>query len=94
MAWDFETEPEFENKLEWMREFVRDEIIPLEELVAPEETFEKVMAPLKKEVRRQGLWAAHLPPDLGGGGFGQGHLPGAKRKLGIRSECHENNSYH
>jgi acyl-CoA dehydrogenase len=22
-------------------------------------------------VRRQGLWAAHLPPDMGGGGFGQ-----------------------
>ncbi|MEY2996152.1 MAG: hypothetical protein RLZZ39_977, partial [Actinomycetota bacterium] len=23
MAWDFETEPEFEEKLAWMREFVR-----------------------------------------------------------------------
>ena len=71
MAWDFETEPEFEQKLEWMREFVLDEIIPLEDLDAPEETFEKIMAPLKKEVRRQGLWAVHLPPELGGGGFGQ-----------------------
>ena len=30
MAWDFSTEPEFEAKLEWMRGFVRDEIIPLE----------------------------------------------------------------
>ena len=28
MAWDFSTEPEFEEKLEWMREFVRDEIYP------------------------------------------------------------------
>jgi acyl-CoA dehydrogenase len=32
MAWDFETEPEFEAKLVWMRQFVRDEIIPLETL--------------------------------------------------------------
>ena len=71
MAWDFETEPEFEEKLEWMREFVKEEIIPLEEVVAPEETILEIMEPLKKEVRRQGLWAAHLPPELGGGGFGQ-----------------------
>ena len=32
MAWDFETEPEFEEKLAWMRTFVREEIIPLETL--------------------------------------------------------------
>ena len=32
MAWDFSTEPEFEAKLDWMRGFVREEIIPLETL--------------------------------------------------------------
>ena len=32
MAWDFSTEPEFEEKLEWMRGFVREEIFPLETL--------------------------------------------------------------
>ena len=32
MAWDFETEPEFQAKLDWMESFVRDEIIPLETL--------------------------------------------------------------
>ena len=32
MAWDFSTEPEFEAKLDWMRSFVREEIIPLETL--------------------------------------------------------------
>jgi acyl-CoA dehydrogenase len=26
---------------------------------------------MKEEVKRQGLWAAHLPPDMGGLGFGQ-----------------------
>ena len=30
MAWDFETEPEFEEQLAWMRAFVDRELIPLE----------------------------------------------------------------
>ena len=29
------------------------------------------MAPLQEEVKAQGLWAAHLDPELGGQGFGQ-----------------------
>ena len=28
MAWDFETEPEFQRELDWMDAFVRDEIGP------------------------------------------------------------------
>ncbi|GAC1591223.1 MAG: acyl-CoA dehydrogenase family protein [Acidimicrobiales bacterium] len=71
MAWDFETEPEFEAKLEWMRSFVRDEIMPLETLELDLATFSRITAPLKEEVKARGLWAAHLPPELGGGGFGQ-----------------------
>src|SRR5580765_3956308 len=30
MAWDFSTEPEFEEQLVWMRNFVRAEIWPIE----------------------------------------------------------------
>jgi acyl-CoA dehydrogenase len=77
MAWDFQTEPEFEEKLAWMRTFVREEIMPLEAIAdhwrTPEgrATFAQITAPLKEEVKRQGLWAAHLPPDMGGLGFGQ-----------------------
>ena len=71
MAWDFCTEPEFEAKLDWMRAFVRDEIEPLETLDLDMDTFRRITDPLKEEVRRQGLWAAHLEPELGGGGFGQ-----------------------
>ncbi len=73
MAWDFSTEPEFEEKLEWMRALVRDEIIPLEgitETLTPEQRA-RLLAPLQDQVREQGLWASHLPPELGGGGFGQ-----------------------
>ena len=74
MAWDFSTEPEFEEKLEWMRGFVRDEIIPLETLDLDAAAFARATRPLKDEVRARGLWAAHLPPELGGGGFGQVRL--------------------
>ncbi|GAC1652961.1 MAG: acyl-CoA dehydrogenase family protein [Candidatus Dormibacteraceae bacterium] len=73
MAWDFETEPEFEAKLEWMRQFMRDEVYPLE-VIAPEiteEQFMRLIRPLQQEVKAQKLWATHLPPELGGQGFGQ-----------------------
>ena len=71
MSWDFSTEPEFEAKLEWMRGFVREEIIPLEVLDLAPEQFRRATDPLKEEVKSRGLWAAHLDPELGGQGFGQ-----------------------
>jgi acyl-CoA dehydrogenase len=71
MAWDFSTEPEFEEKLEWMRTFVRDEIYPLETLDLDEASFRRITDPLKEEVKKRDLWAAHLDPELGGQGFGQ-----------------------
>ena len=71
MAWDFSTEPEFEEKLEWMRTFVRDEIIPLETLDLDAEAFRRITDPMKRQVKDVGLWASHLEPELGGGGFGQ-----------------------
>src|SRR4051795_6319516 len=73
MAWDFSTEPEFQEHLDWMREFVREEIWPLETLMGELE-WEQIMravAPLQEQVRDRGLWAAHLDPELGGQGFGQ-----------------------
>jgi len=76
MAWDFSTEPEFQEQLDWMRDFVRDQIWPIEtvfEELGPD-GFDRAMAPLKARVRERGLWAAHLPPELGGQGFGQVRL--------------------
>ena len=73
MAWDFSTEPEFQDKLDWMRSLVRDEIWPLE-TVLDELGWEGLLlavAPLQERVKRAGLWAAHLDPELGGQGFGQ-----------------------
>jgi acyl-CoA dehydrogenase len=69
--WDFSTEPEFEAKLEWMRGFVEREVYPLEAVEGVTEAeFDRLLAPLREQVKEQGLWAAHLPPELGGQGFG------------------------
>jgi acyl-CoA dehydrogenase len=73
MAWDFSTEPEFEEQLEWMRTFVREEIWPLETIAGEldQAQLDRAYAPLQQRVKERGLWAAHLPPELGGQGFGQ-----------------------
>jgi acyl-CoA dehydrogenase len=76
MAWDFETEPEFQRELDWMDAFVRDEIEPLDLVLGnPYEVTDKrareIVKPLKQRVKERGLWACHLGPDLGGLGYGQ-----------------------
>jgi acyl-CoA dehydrogenase len=69
--WDFSTEPEFQAHLDWMEEFVREEIWPLETLDLTYEQLLRAMAPLRERVKERGLYAAHLDPELGGQGFGQ-----------------------
>src|SRR3954454_1697763 len=77
MAWDFETDPEFQVKLDWADEFVREEIEPLDTLFGElaytplDDKLRKGVDPLKQQVGEQGLWAAHLGPELGGEGYGQ-----------------------
>ena len=53
--------------------FVRAEVWPLETVFDElgQDGFERAIAPLQEEVKARGLWAAHLPPELGGQGFGQ-----------------------
>ncbi|MGI9206596.1 MAG: acyl-CoA dehydrogenase family protein [Rhodococcus sp. (in: high G+C Gram-positive bacteria)] len=77
MAWDFETDPEYQEKLDWADAFVRNEVEPLD-LVWEHQQFvpldglrRKAIDPLKEQVRQQGLWATHLGPELGGQGYGQ-----------------------
>ncbi|MCR8897044.1 acyl-CoA dehydrogenase family protein [Gordonia sp. GONU] len=79
MAWDFSTEPEFQKKLDWMKDFVRTEVFPLETLDLDWDQLRKAIAPLQEEVKANDLWAAHLDPELGGQGYGQ-------VKLGLMQE--------
>ena len=88
MAWDFSTEPEFEEHLAWMRELVRDEVWPIETIdeELDQGTLDRIYAPLQEQVKERGLWAAHLPPELGGQGFGQ-------LKLGLMHEILGTSTY-
>ena len=76
MAWDFETDPEFQSELDWVDDFVRREVEPLEHVLGSEwdihaPLFRKLVRPLQAVVRERKLWACHLGPELGGAGFGQ-----------------------
>lgn len=73
MAWDFATEPQFQEHLDWMRDLVQREVWPIETVFEDlgYAGFKRAIAPLQERVKERGLWAAHLPPDLGGQGFGQ-----------------------
>ena len=78
MTWDFSTEPEFEDKLEWIREFVATEIEPIDLAFGHQLVYDKshpvhreVLPPLMEKVKGQNLWACHLGPELGGLGYGQ-----------------------
>ena len=73
MAWDFSTDPEFQRKLDWMAEFVRERLWPIETIYDELgwEGFQRAVKPMQDEVKAQGLWAAHLDSELGGQGFGQ-----------------------
>ena len=76
MAWDFSTEPEFQAQLDWVRDFVRDEIEPIELLFpgaakSRDPRMKALVDPLKQKVKDRGLWALFLDKELGGPGFGQ-----------------------
>ena len=85
MAWDFETDPEFQKKLDWIEDFMREEVEPLSHLgMAAHGPLgrEKFIKPMQDKVRAQGLWACHLGPELGGQGYGQLKLGLMNEKLG------------
>ena len=79
MAWDFSTEPEFQEKLDWIAT-VRDGRGRAARPRLPRATssttsahpvHDEVVAPLQEQVKEQDLWACHLGPELGGKGYGQ-----------------------
>jgi acyl-CoA dehydrogenase len=74
--WDFETDPEFQEELDWIADFVRTEIEPLDYVIRhpydmTDPIRQELIPPLQEKVQARGLWACHLGPDLGGPGYGQ-----------------------
>ena len=63
MAWDFETDPEFQKKLDWIEDFMAEEVEPLSHLgmaVHGPIGREKFIKPLQQKVKRPG--PVGLPP--------------------------------
>ena len=76
MAWDFETDPEFQKELDWIESFVTQEIEPLDYVIEnpydlANEKRNALIKPLQAQVQDRKLWACHLGKDLGGPGYGQ-----------------------
>ncbi|MCO8129061.1 acyl-CoA dehydrogenase family protein [Acidimicrobiia bacterium EGI L10123] len=76
MAWDFRTDPDYQTQLDWVDDFVREEVEPLDLVLGDpydksDEAAMAVVRPLQQQVKDRGLWAAHLGPELGGQGYGQ-----------------------
>ena len=66
MAWDFETDPEFQVELDWVAEFVRNEIEPLEFVIdhgydMTDPVRNALIKPLQQQVRDRGqIGRAHV----------------------------------
>jgi acyl-CoA dehydrogenase len=91
MSWDFSTDPQWAQQLEWVEDFVRTECEPIDLIVKESHDLndpvrQALIPPLQQIVKQRGLWATHLGPHLGGPGFGQVKLALLNEILG-RSEC-------
>jgi acyl-CoA dehydrogenase len=74
--WSFETDAEFQQELDWIAEFVRNEVEPLDYVLGSPYDVQNpnniaLVRPLQAKVKARGLWACHLGPELGGRGYGQ-----------------------
>ena len=76
MTWDFETDADYQRELDWVEDFVREQVEPVDLLIehawdVRDPLRNKLIRPLQREVRDRGLWACHLGPQLDGQGYGQ-----------------------
>ncbi len=92
---DFDVEPEFQEQIDWVERFTKEEIEPLDQFMSVGRrkdgspldgdswgVIRQHIANLKQQVKDQGLWGFHLGPDLGGPGLGQVKLCLLNEKLG------------
>lgn len=84
MAWDFETDPDFQRDLDWMRALIDTEIIPLEPVLGTLTDDERshIRDVLRARVKERGLWGAFLDENLGGLGWGQLKLALMSEQIG------------
>jgi acyl-CoA dehydrogenase len=76
MSWSFGTDPEYQKELDWVADFSRTEIEPVDQIIdhawdLTDPVRNQLIKPLQRQVRERKLWACHLGPELGGPGYGQ-----------------------
>ncbi|MEM8497122.1 MAG: acyl-CoA dehydrogenase family protein [Pseudomonadota bacterium] len=76
MSWDFETPQRLQNELDWIDQFVRENVEPLDYLVHDpldlnDAQRNQLIKPLQQQVKQKNLWGLHLGKALGGPGRGQ-----------------------
>jgi acyl-CoA dehydrogenase len=76
MAWDFSTDPEWQEQLDWVEELCREEIEPLDLVFPyairnPDPKIRALVEPIQQKIKDRGLWAVFLDEELGGPGYGQ-----------------------
>ncbi|MGF7239260.1 MAG: acyl-CoA dehydrogenase family protein [Frankia sp.] len=91
MAWDFETDAAFASELDWVEQFVTEQVEPLDHVIdhawdVRDPVRRRLIPPLQAQVRERKLWACHLGPELGGPGYGQLKLALLNEILG-RTHC-------
>jgi acyl-CoA dehydrogenase len=76
VSWDFETDAAYQRELDWVDQFVTEEVEPVDMVIdhawdLGDPVRQALIPPLQEQVRARGLWATHLGPHLGGPGYGQ-----------------------
>jgi acyl-CoA dehydrogenase len=87
---DFSIDPEFQEQLDWIREFVKENVESLDLAFQGEEStydkgglfYDEAIRPLQQKVKDRGLWSCHLTPEYGGQGYGQVRLAYMNEILG------------
>ena len=87
MSWDFSTDDDYQQQLDWVKQFVHDEIEPLDLVLGHpcdvrDPRRNALVRPLQALVKQRKLWACHLGPELGGQGYGQVKLALLNELLG------------
>ncbi|MGW0017304.1 acyl-CoA dehydrogenase family protein [Rhodococcus sp. NPDC003382] len=87
MGFGFEPDDEYRKQLDWVEEFVTDEVEAVDRVVGHawnvhDPVRNALIRPLQAQVRERNLWACHLGPELGGPGYGQLKLALLNEKLG------------
>jgi acyl-CoA dehydrogenase len=65
VSWDFSTDSAFQEELDWMADFVRTEIWPIETIADElgDAGVDRALGRLKDVVKARRLWAAQLSPE-------------------------------